>query len=133
MDPDPAVAALDHAAAYTTQHDAATGVRLEQPQQRDGQRRQASNAAQVPIPGVTHHSSSSSSSSSSVQQEPDGREPSHALEVVVTALRDIAEGEELCFSYIGADMPPHERRSALLEYDIVDCKCERCCALQEGA
>ena len=60
-----------------------------------------------------------SSSSSSTEA---GQEPSHALELLATTVRDVAEGEELCFSYLGtADLSPEKRRNALLEYDIVLC------------
>jgi hypothetical protein len=53
------------------------------------------------------------------------QQPTSPLQIEVIALRDIAPGEELCFSYIATDMPAAERAHALSEYDI-KCTCERC-------
>jgi hypothetical protein len=43
----------------------------------------------------------------------------------VVALRDIEEGEELCISYIDADIPYEARREALANYGF-SCNCIKC-------
>jgi SET domain-containing protein len=45
--------------------------------------------------------------------------------VRVEALRDVAEGEELCVSYIDETEPVAERAKALAAYGFV-CACPRC-------
>lgn len=43
-----------------------------------------------------------------------------------TALRDIAEGEELSFSYVPVTISRTERRKLLQEYFHFGCACARC-------
>ena len=50
----------------------------------------------------------------------------------VVALRDIAEGEELCFSYLRKKLPLEERRHELLDYGFV-CVCPLCLEQAEEA
>ena len=51
--------------------------------------------------------------------------PAVPLAVEILALRDLKVGEELCFSYIAADLPRMERARALREYGI-HCTCFLC-------
>jgi hypothetical protein len=51
---------------------------------------------------------------------------SSPLCVQVVALRDIALGEELCFSYLSSELSKEERLRALMEYGIPFCMCALC-------
>ena len=46
--------------------------------------------------------------------------------LVVTALRDIEKGEELCISYIDEDAPFEERQQQLSEHYLFTCCCSKC-------
>ena len=46
--------------------------------------------------------------------------------VTLTALRDIAEGEEVTISYIDATQPVEERRKTLMAHYGFECRCGRC-------
>ena len=52
------------------------------------------------------------------EEERDGR-------VVARLTRDVAEGEELCNSYVDISLPYKKRARELREYGF-ECKCERC-------
>ena len=71
-----------------------------------------------------------------VEWSPPGEEAFHnfdqkneALQAKIVALRDIEEGEELCFSYIDTSLPIHERRMKLRDYGFL-CECARCLSEQ---
>lgn len=46
--------------------------------------------------------------------------------VAITALGDLAEGDELTISYVAAHLPYYERRRLLKEQYEFDCDCARC-------
>ena len=52
--------------------------------------------------------------------------PGAPIEIELVSLREIEEGEELCFSYISTDIDSlDERRLALIDYGFW-CECARC-------
>jgi SET and MYND domain-containing protein len=48
------------------------------------------------------------------------------LQLTVVAIRDVAEGEELCISYIDARIESVEKRADLLSNYGFVCECARC-------
>lgn len=46
--------------------------------------------------------------------------------LVMTALRDVAAGDEVLISYVDARLPLDERRRTLAEHYGFDCRCARC-------
>ena len=143
---DPVLDALDHAAAYTRLHAAASRVSIIGG---DGAARDAGGGGgrgggggsreqfqeKIPVPGVTHHLdprelAHRGESSQEIREGHRGLEatrcPCQPLEVAVTTLRDIEPGEELCFSYISESLQPAARKHALREYGIESCDCPLC-------
>ncbi len=51
----------------------------------------------------------------------------HVRQVSLRALRDIAEGEEICVSYIDETLDVQDRAEELCDYDFV-CQCAKCVA-----